>query len=57
MREPVSKHHVYHKALMYDINVGGLLFDRFFMSDIDLLYRVITILSGVLAFTLEKIFF
>jgi len=25
MREPVtvSKHHVYHKALMYDIDVGG----------------------------------
>ena len=22
MREPVSKHHVYHKALMYDIGVG-----------------------------------
>ena len=39
MREPVgiSKHHVYHKALMYDIDVGGILFDRFFMSDIDLL--------------------
>ena len=37
MREPVSKHHVYHEALMYDISVGGILLDRFFMSDIDLL--------------------
>ena len=41
MREPVTviKHHVYHKALMYDIGVGGILLDRFFisMSDIDLL--------------------
>ena len=37
MREPVSNHHVYHKALMYDIGVGGIMLDRFFMSDIDLL--------------------
>ena len=35
MREPVSKHHVYREALMYDIGVGGR--DHFFMSDIDML--------------------
>ena len=50
MREPVttvSKHHVYHKALMYDIDVGGILFDSFFMSDIDLLiiHKIISKLS------------
>ena len=29
MREPVSKHHVYHKALMYDIDVGGYIVGSF----------------------------
>ena len=47
MREPVSKHHVYHEALMYDIGVGGIMLDRFFMSDIDLLiiHKIISKLS------------
>ena len=41
MREPVtvSKHHVYHKALMYDIDVGGGYIVRSFLYEgyIDLL--------------------
>jgi len=47
MREPVSKHHVYHEALMYDIGVGGIMLDCFFMSDIDLLiiHKIISKLS------------
>ena len=49
MREPVSKHHVYHEALMYDIGVGGIMLDCFFMSDIDLLiiHKIISKLSFV----------
>ena len=44
MREPVSKHHVYHKALMYDIGVGGILLDHFFISEI---HKIISKLSFV----------
>ena len=47
MREPVSKHHVYHKALMYDIGVGDCWIVS--LCDIDLLiiHKVFSKLSFV----------